>query len=215
MTVALAVIDPLPVYRRGIAAILASHGIEAETPADVVAWAGAHRRGLVLLSVLSADDWGVLDALCRSRPQPLVIVVTADDSGALGARALRLGARSVLSRHADTHAVERAVLATIAGEAIMPAGVARALSTARPAVPSSHPELSAEQIGWLRDLSAGRTVAALAKEAGYSERAMYRFLHAAYEKLGVRTRIEAIVRMQETGWLTAEFSSADPADTAG
>jgi DNA-binding NarL/FixJ family response regulator len=215
VSVPLAVIDPLPVYRRGIAAILADHGLEVHTPADVVAWAREYRRSLVLLSVLSADDWGVLGALCRSRPQPLVIAVTADDSGESGARAVRLGARSVLPRQATVRAVERAVVVTMEGEAIMPAAVASALAAARQLVPASHVALPAEQIAWLRNLSAGRTVAALAKEAGYSERAMYRLLRAVYEQLGVRTRVEAIVQVQAAGWLASDVSAADPPDRAG
>jgi DNA-binding NarL/FixJ family response regulator len=215
VAVPLAVIDPLPVYRRGIAAILADHELEVHTPADVLAWARGRRRSLVLLSVLSAEDWDVLAELCRSRPQTLVIAVTADDGGGAGARAVRLGARSVLPRQATARAVERAVVATIEGEAIMPAAVASALSEARQPVPASHVTLSAEQIAWLRNLSEGRTVAVLAKEAGYSERAMYRFLRGVYEQLGVRTRVEAIVRVQEAGWLAGEISAADPQDTVG
>jgi DNA-binding NarL/FixJ family response regulator len=210
----LAVIDPLPVYRRGIAAVLATHGFEVHTPADVVAWAREHPRGPVLLSVLSDDDWDLLGALCRLRPRPPIIAVTTEDSGS-GVRALLLGARSVLLRSADVPAVERAVVATVEGEAVMPAAVANALCTARPPAQVSRPALSAEQVAWLRDLSAGRTVAALAKEAGYSERAMYRFLRDVYARLGVRTRIEAIVRMQEAGWLTGEVRTADPPDRAG
>ncbi|MGN9908615.1 DNA-binding response regulator [Phytohabitans sp. LJ34] len=215
MTVPLAVIDPMPVYRYGIAAILANHGVEVHTPTDVVAWARDRRRSLVLLSVLSADDWDLLGTLCRSRPRPLVIAVTADDSAGSGARAVRLGARSVLSRQATVRAVERAVAATIEGEAIMPAAVASALSATRQPVTASQVGLSGEQIAWLRSLSAGRTMAALAKEAGYSERAMYRLLRAVYEQLGVRTRLEAIVRMQEAGWLAGDVSEADSPDMAG
>ncbi len=211
----LAVIDPLPVYRRGVAAVLATHGFEVHTPADVVAWAREHPRGPVLLSVLDDDDWELLGVLCRLRPQPSIIAVTTEDSTASGLRALLLGARSVLLRSADVPAVERTVMATVEGQAVMPAAVANALCTARSPAQVSRPALSAEQIAWLRDLSAGRTVAALAKEAGYSERAMYRFLRSIYARLGVGTRIEAIMRMQEAGWLTDEVRTANPADKAG
>jgi DNA-binding NarL/FixJ family response regulator len=213
--VTLAVIDPWPVYRRGMVAILADQGLEVHTPADVVAWVRGRPRSLVLLSVLSTDDWELLAALCRSRSQPLVIAVTADDAGECGARAVRLGARSVLSRQATVRAVKRAVVATIEGEAIMPAAVANALSAARQPVPASQVALSAEQLAWLRNLSIGRTVAGLAKEVGYSERAMYRLLRAVYEQLGARTRVEAIVRAQQAGWLAGDVSAADAPDTAG
>ncbi|SEU14237.1 helix-turn-helix domain-containing protein [Nonomuraea wenchangensis] len=45
------------------------------------------------------------------------------------------------------------------------------------------------------------TVADLADRAGYSERAMFRLLQALYREIGVATRIQAIVRAQERGWL--------------
>ena len=47
----------------------------------------------------------------------------------------------------------------------------------------------------------GSTVAALANQAGYSERAMFRLLHGLYQRLGVRTRTEALIRAHERGWL--------------
>jgi DNA-binding CsgD family transcriptional regulator len=53
----------------------------------------------------------------------------------------------------------------------------------------------------LRQLAAGATVAQLADRAGYSERAMFRLLHALYRQLGARSRIEAILHAQTSGWL--------------
>jgi DNA-binding NarL/FixJ family response regulator len=63
------------------------------------------------------------------------------------------------------------------------------------------PAITTDQMAWLRHLASGMTVAELARVAGYSERAMFRLLQSLYRQLGARTRIEAIVRAQEQGWL--------------
>lgn len=61
--------------------------------------------------------------------------------------------------------------------------------------------LSAERLSWLRALAAGSTVARLADEAGYSERAMFRLLSALYRDMGVDGRVQALMRARDEGWL--------------
>jgi DNA-binding NarL/FixJ family response regulator len=60
---------------------------------------------------------------------------------------------------------------------------------------------SANQLVWLRQLAAGTTVANLAQQVGYSERAMFRMLQALYRQMGTPNRIEAILLAQSRGWL--------------
>jgi DNA-binding CsgD family transcriptional regulator len=57
-------------------------------------------------------------------------------------------------------------------------------------------------VSWLRQLAAGSTVAQLANQAGYSERAMFRLLQGLYQQLGARNRVEALLRAQQLGWLS-------------
>jgi DNA-binding NarL/FixJ family response regulator len=56
-----------------------------------------------------------------------------------------------------------------------------------------------DRLMWLHHLAAGGTVAELADRLGYSERAMYRMLRALYREMGVRTRLEAVLRARESG----------------
>src|SRR5262249_55405296 len=93
------------------------------------------------------------------------------------------------------------IAATLDGEVVMPAGVARALADGAPITRVRLPASSVEQLSWLRRLAAGATVAQLASEAGYSERAMFRLLQTLYRKVGARSRIEAILLAHELGWL--------------
>jgi NarL family two-component system response regulator YdfI len=82
----------------------------------------------------------------------------------------------------------------------MPADVADLLLSEQDARPARRSAPPAQQVTWLRRLAAGWTVARLASDAGYSERAMYRLLHALYRQIGVHTRLEAIILAHEEGW---------------
>ncbi|KOX24430.1 response regulator receiver protein [Saccharothrix sp. NRRL B-16348] len=189
----------MPVFQQGVSAVLAGAGYAVETPADVVAWVRRSTSSVVLLTVLSEDDWDVLSRLCGTLGAQVVIAVLDGDPAASGARAVRLGARSVLPRSVSVDALRQTVDATIGGQAVMPAAVAAALAAGSQT--DAHSPLSADQLSWLRDLAGGTTVARLASRAGYSERAMFRLLRVLYRQMGVSGRLQAVMRAQELHWL--------------
>jgi DNA-binding NarL/FixJ family response regulator len=200
VTVHVAVLDPLPVFRRGVAAALSSLGHLVDEPADAVAWLRERPGGIVLLTLHSSDDLDRLTTLCRLRPRPLVVALPAGDVASLGVLAMRAGARSVVTRAATVPVLQRAVSAILDGEAVMPADVADLLVAGRGSRPPRRSAPKAQQVAWLRRLSDGWTVARLASDTGYSERAMYRLLQTLYQQIGVSTRLEAIVLAHEEGW---------------
>lgn len=53
--------------------------------------------------------------------------------------------------------------------------------------------LSETELGWLMELAAGRNVSALAYSEGWSEPEMYRRLKSLYNKIGARSRTEALL----------------------
>jgi NarL family two-component system response regulator YdfI len=195
-----AVLDRLPMFRRGVAASLSSVKYLVEEPENAEAWLHEHPGAVVLLTLHSAADLDRLAALCRLRPRPLVVALPSADDSSLGVRAMRAGARSVVAREATGSALRRAVSATVDGETVMPAEVAGLLVAGRGGRGPRGSAPSAEQIDWLRRLSDGWTVTRLALETGYSERAMYRLLRAFYQKIGVSTRLEAIMLAHDNGW---------------
>lgn len=199
-TVHVAVLDPLPMFRRGVAASLSNLGHLVEEPSNAEAWVRERPGGLVLLTLHSAEDLDRLTALCRLRPRPLVVALPPADDASLGVRAIRAGARSVVARETTESALQRTVSATLAGEAAMPADVADLLVSGLDGRAPRSSAPSAEQIAWLRRLSDGWTVTRLALEVGYSERAMYRLLRALYQRIGVSTRLEAVVLAHDKGW---------------
>jgi DNA-binding NarL/FixJ family response regulator len=95
------------------------------------------------------------------------------------------------------------VEATVEGQAVLPKAVAAALVSGGPAGPDIQAVPSENELTWLRRLASGTTVAQLADEAGYSERAMYRLLQKLYQQMGVGSRMLAIMRAQDLGWLSS------------
>jgi NarL family two-component system response regulator YdfI len=187
-------------FRRGVAAALSSLGHVVEEPTDAAAWLHERPGGIVLLTLHSTEDLDQLTALCSLRPHPLVVALPSGDVPLLGVQAMRAGARSVLTRAATMPALQRAVSATLNGEAVMPAEVADLLVTQQGLRPPRHWAPSSHQLAWLRKLADGWTVARLASDSGYSERAMYRLLQALYQQMGVRTRLEAVITAHEERW---------------
>ncbi|MEU8240768.1 DNA-binding response regulator [Actinoplanes missouriensis] len=198
--VRVAVVDPLPMYRHGVAALLAAAGHEVDTPADALGWARRHTGTAVLLTVGADDDWQLLGRLAAIGRRTAVIAVLSAPGGPNGADAVRAGAASVIGRAISPEALLRVISGLSAGEATLPLDLLRSLA-AGPDAGDDADRPPPDQIAWLRRLAGGSTVAALAGDVGYSERAMFRLLQGLYERIGVRTRTEALMRAHDRGWL--------------
>jgi DNA-binding NarL/FixJ family response regulator len=210
VAVHVAVLDPLPIFQQGVVAILSAAGYTVDEPADLLAWAQQKQSPVVLLTLGKDRDWQLLERLCRSELRAVVIAIVEESEIGTGVRAIRTGARSVLSRQATAATMRRTVEATIDGQAVVPAAVAATLVAGAPSGQNGQAVPSENQLSWLRRIAAGRTVSQLAGEIGYSERAMYRLLQALYQQLGVTTRMQAIMRAQELGLLSAPDARPGP-----
>lgn len=189
-------------FRDGAVAALAADGREVQTPTDVVAWALQAQEAIVILTVRNEDDWDMLERLHQIDSATCSVVVMLDeDSAAAGVRAVRAGARSVLMRNASPETMRRAAAALMDGQSVLPAAVVAAFAAGGEVPGSRSLAVSTEQLSWLRALAAGQTVAQLAEQVGYSERAMFRLLRALYREMGVRGRVEALMVAQTNGWL--------------
>jgi DNA-binding NarL/FixJ family response regulator len=200
VAVPVAVVDPLPMFRRGVVAVLSAAGYAAEDPEDVVAWANQPSTAVVLLTLGTDQDWQMLGQL-QERSRTAVIALVDYVDAVTAARALRAGARSVLSRQVTAAVLCRTIEATLDGQAVLPSEAAAVLAASEATGDRGEAMPSQEQRTWLQRLASGTTVARLASDAGYSERAMYRLLQALYEQMGVNGRIQAIIRAQARGWL--------------
>jgi DNA-binding NarL/FixJ family response regulator len=188
-------------YRRGLIAVLGDASFEPQTPDELITWIRAEQRPIVLLSLLSSNDWTLLARLHEIRDDTMVIAVLPDTSTRNHVQAIVDGAVAAVARDAVPETMRRVFDAAVAGQSVLPVEVVRALTTSQPLPEEDETVPSPKEIGWLRELALGTTVVRLADRAGYSERAMFRLLRQLYLRIGVRNRTEALMRAHERGWL--------------
>jgi DNA-binding NarL/FixJ family response regulator len=199
MTVRVAVVDPLPMFTRGMVITLDESGYIAEAPDDVVRWVTGPGARVVILTVVDGEGWMLLAEILRKRPGVIVIVVADADPGAF-VRAVSAGAVGVLPRDASAVHVNDVVRSAVGGHSVLPTELLRSLVADAVHVKPAR-LLSDDEIGWLRELAQGSTVARLAERIGYSERRTYRLLAEVYGRLGADSRTKALMIAQSEGWL--------------
>jgi DNA-binding NarL/FixJ family response regulator len=200
MSIWIAISDSLPAYRHGIMTTLADAGFHPEAPSDLLKWALQAPRQVILMTLESDDDWGLLAVVRASRPDLPVVAVIADSTVQAQVRAISSGAVATLPRDATPETVQEVLKATVDGVSMLSVDVVRALAERREARPDGR-SIGNRELQWLRELAKGKTVAQLAELAGYSERAMFRLLRTLYSRLEVNNRTEALMLAQKRGWL--------------
>jgi DNA-binding NarL/FixJ family response regulator len=195
----IAIWDPLPVYRQGIMTVLNDLGHILEEPADLLSWAAKREQRIALMSITSDLDWSLLVQASRVGDRVILIALLDDLSIESCVRALSSGASSLAARAARPEEIRLVVTQAMIGRSPLPNDVVAAL-VARLGSPEESP-LSEQDRQWLRALSNGVTVARMASDMGYSERAMYRLLRNLYGRMSVRNRTEAVLKASQSGWI--------------
>ncbi|MET0419722.1 MAG: DNA-binding response regulator [Actinoplanes sp.] len=202
MVARVAVSDPLPLLRRGVMAVLVEAGFAPESPDDLMAWAHVDEPRMVILTVISPEDWMLLSDLSRVREDLVVLALLDKDSVVAQVRAIAAGAAGVMPRRASPGRLRTVFEAVVQGGSILPVAVVRALGRRfiEPDVASPKPPNMQER-EWLRRLAGGASVARLAEQAGYSERMMFRLLRDLYARIGVENRTAALITAKEQNWI--------------
>lgn len=201
MTIRAAVSDPLPLFCFGLLALLTAAGFDCDVPDDLISWAHYDGTKILLMTLATPEDWQLLTALKPARSDLAVVAVLAYPNLRSHVRAVNIGAVTAIPRCAEPSLVRRAFEAAVDGRSLLPVDVVRAMTEGGPSgeIPGTSP--SEEEINWLRQLACGSSVADLAGQAGYSERMMFRLLHALYMKLQAPNRTAALIRARDEGWL--------------
>jgi DNA-binding NarL/FixJ family response regulator len=200
MPVRIAVSDPLPAYRRGMLATLDAAGFDPETPTDLLEWVRQEARTVVLLTLETAADWSLLARLRQEPTDVVVVAILSDASPSAYVRAVVAGAVTALPRDAAVDVVKHVFDEAVRGFSVLPVDVVQALAAPHHRTEDG-PEIDPQELGWLRGLADGATVAQLAERNGYSERAMFRQLRELYAKLRVKNRTQALLVAHRQGWL--------------
>jgi DNA-binding NarL/FixJ family response regulator len=200
VSVRIAVWDPLPIYRRGMMTALAGAGFSSDEPEDLLEWSSEQQHKVAFLTVQSKQELTLLTELKGSWPDLILIAVLAEENVEMHVKAVKAGATAAVGRTATPEEILQVFNAAIRGVSMLPAEAVRAL--AAPKAPHDETnQLTPREILWLRALSQGMTVAQLAENVGYSERAMYRLLRDMYRRMHAANRTEAVLKASRAGWL--------------
>jgi DNA-binding NarL/FixJ family response regulator len=187
------VIEEAAAYRRGLEEAFAAAGHRVAGEDDTA--------DLVLVSWRVAADCARLEswaALGR------VVALVAPGDAETVAHAMHHGAVGAVEWHAETNRIVEVAEAAARGDALLPSGTACSLPGTGGDPHADRPQVDEEEAEWLEALAKGATVVGLADDYGYSERVMYRRLHALYERLGASNRSEALISAVRLGVLRNE-----------
>jgi two-component system nitrate/nitrite response regulator NarL len=202
------VCDGHPLFLDGLARVIRQDRdlrLAAETGDGTGALAAirAHRPHVALVT----EELGELDlprllgALRRDGVPTRVVLLHADPRAAAW-EALGHGAAGVLSRRASADMVRRAVRDVASGgAALCPEAQAALAAEVRVRRPADGPALSPRELEVLRHVYGGANNARIASTMRLTESTVRTYLARVYDKLGVRTRAEALVAAVERGLL--------------
>lgn len=198
------IVDDHPVFRTGLANLLAAEGdlevVAAVASGDAaVAELGTSRPQVVLLDLRmpGQDGFEALQTIHRRRPDVKVVVVTSSDSPVDADRARAAGAAGFLSKHVDEGEIVAAIRAVCHGAAWVQEGVRR------PAADSLPFGISVRELEVLRFVRNGFGNAEIGRRLRITERTVKAHVKALCDKLGAADRAEAVARGFDHGLLKA------------
>ena len=194
----LVVCDRVPIRRRALAEVLEDAGFMTVEAAHFELASDEPDGTVIVWSCDERDLTTTADLAARGDELP-VVALLEDPSPRHYREALKRGAAGVASHDASASDLETLISLAVEGRTTLPVDVARDIARDEP-VPE--PVLTEIEIGWLGSLARGIQVSCLAADTGLSEREMYRALNRVYEKLGVATRVEAVVVATQLGLLS-------------
>jgi len=208
--------DDHAVVRKGIREFLEeAHGItvvaEASNGREALAAVEEHRPDVAVLDIQMPEMSGI-EATRRIKarfPDVRVLVLTAYDDDPYVFALIQAGASGYVLKTAGADELVEAVRAVHRGDSALDPAVAREGGGA-PGQRSSHAgqrgdgrrDSTDRELEVLRLAARGLTNQAIGVELGISDRTVQGHLANVYEKLGVSTRTEAVLRAVKLGWLT-------------
>jgi DNA-binding NarL/FixJ family response regulator len=211
-------VDDDDLMRAGLKAVLSSDDRievvgEAADGRAAVAEARAHRPDVVLMDVRMPGVDGIEATrriLAGSTSPPAVLVLTTFDDDEYVFGALQAGAAGFLLKDVGPDVLVAAVRTVAAGDALLDPAVTRRLverwvalegasAPAERRVPAAVGTLSAREREILVGLARGRTNRELAEDLIVSEATVKTHVSNLLTKLGLRSRVQAVVLAYEAG----------------
>lgn len=212
MTVRVVLADDHPMYRYGLAAILAqSDSVEVVATADsgqgLLDAVELHHPDVVItdLSMPDLDGVAATRALRALDPAPGVLVLTMHEDDEHVFAALRAGAGGYLVKGADGDEIVRAVLAVAHGDAMYGRSVARRIvsffsgGADQSPAERAFPELTPREREVLELVATGCRNHEVARRLGMSEKTVRNHVSQVLLKLQVPDRTAAALKAREAG----------------
>ena len=199
--------DDHPMYRYGVAAVLATADEielvgEASDGRALIALVEAERPDVVLtdLAMPGLDGVSACKQLLARHPELGVLVLTmhADDESLVSA--LRAGARGYLVKGADKAELIAAIRAVAAGQAVYGAAVARRIAGlfgAPGPVAPAFPDLTPREREVLDLLAQGGRNSEIARQLGMTDKTVRNHVSAILMKLQVPDRTAAAIKARD------------------
>jgi DNA-binding NarL/FixJ family response regulator len=211
MTIRVLLADDQPLVRAGLRMILAAEPdievvAEAGTGRAAISAASEHRPDVVLMDVRMPELDGIeaTRSITGADDPPRVLVLTTFDLDEVVYDALRAGASAFLLKDAPEDRLVTAVRVVADGGSLFAPSVTRRLieefAARGPAPgPSSLPSLSERETEVLRLMARGLSNSEIGSQLYVSENTVKTHVARVLMKLGVRDRVQAVVRAYESG----------------
>jgi len=187
---------------------------EADNGLDAVRLARELNPDIIImearLSKLSAVE--AIKQLKAEHPQVAVLILTNFDDEESVVGHLGAGADGYLLKSARSEELAQAIRFVLAGEFVAHRAVARKLykwATRRPLVVSAMEHLTPREFEVLKLAAKGMSNRDIAEELGVALRTVKSHLESIFAKMGVRSRIEAVLEALKRNWFSIEEQEED------
>jgi DNA-binding NarL/FixJ family response regulator len=187
---------------------------EAENGVEAVRRAAELRPDVVLMDIRmpELDGLAATEQIVAGEEPPRVVVLTTFDLNEYVYRAIQVGASGFLLKDAPASRLVAAVRAAAGGDALIEPSITRRLvesfapveepATPSGGVPDELAMLTERELDVLRLVATGLSNAEIAATLVVAESTVKTHVARILMKLGVRDRVQAVVRAYESGYVT-------------
>lgn len=195
-----------PVVRAGLESLLARTGdytiLGSATLPNLVSDAAPAEPDVIVLAFDGDGEAALARELAgHGAPLPPLVVIGEEPVAEWGPRALRLGARGVLSQASGAAELAAAIEAVAAGLIALPPELIGSVAARAPRLAEAAQALTAREVEVLGLLAAGLGNKTIAGRLGISEHTVKTHVTSLFAKLGVSTRAEAVAVAVRQGLL--------------
>jgi DNA-binding NarL/FixJ family response regulator len=204
------VVDDHPVFRRGLAGLLAEQPwvaavLEAGTLDEALRQTVTGKPDVVAMDLRLPDGDGITATrrVLRARPSATVLVLTMTEDDARVREALRAGARGYVLKRSEPDDVVRALHTVARRGWVLDPEVGRPVLGELPDRPPVAPtgwNLNERQVQVLALLAKGLSNTAIARELDLAEKTVRNMIGPILTEIGAKDRVDGVLKAREAGF---------------